>query len=279
MDIWKEKWDILKGVMKKEAPELQNHKYAEYYHYTSLPVLFNILEGNEFWVSNVRFSNDEQEERMLNLDDLESRDDYIICFCAENDKLSQWRGYCHDGGASIQLYLDAPQNYSILHNDYEQTGNYTIYENTPLPVVYMSPASKINNNRKIIKNVIETGNYSEDIKLIDILPYMKNGFFYEEKELRLVFSNIDGNLSKCIRFRTLPDGVKVPYMVIRCGNVGKMNGNCLTEATDYSDEVIEKKGENEEPIWIEEGFNQEAKFYEVMRRVDEFKKRKSRFIL
>ena len=147
--IWDEKWKIIKRVKAKEEPEKQNRTF-EFFHYTSLPVLFSILEGNEFWAANVRFSNDAMEERMLKLDNLSARDDYIICFCAEDDKLSQWRGYCHNGGAAIQLNLSFPQSYSILHKDFDETGNYEIYENTPLPVVYLNPNSNTDVKRREI---------------------------------------------------------------------------------------------------------------------------------
>lgn len=270
--VWIKEWELLKRVMAKEEPEKQNYTF-DFYHYTSLPVLFSILDGNEFWAANVRFSNDAMEEKMLRLDNLSARDDYIICFCAENDKLSQWRGYCHNGGVAIKLYLTFPQNYSILHNDFDKTGNYEIYENTPLPVVYLNSESNTFVKRKEVSNIIAASKYSGDIRLEDLLPYMKNGYFYEEKELRFVFSNINGNLSKCIRFRTLQDGVKVPYIVVRHGIVGKMNGNCLTNVAEYNDDRIEELASQRLPIWIEEGFNQEAKYYEMMKRVEEFQKK------
>ena len=269
--IWTKKWKLLKQIMTKEAPEWQNDKMG-YYHYTSLPVLFSILEGNEFWAANVRFSNDAMEERMLKLDDLSMRDDYIICFCAENDKLSQWRGYCHNGGVAIKLNLAYPQNYSILHSDFDKTGNYEIYENTPLPVVYLNPKVNTTAKRSEVDNVIAASGYAKEITLEDLLPYMKNGCFYEEKELRFVFSNINSSLSKCIRFRTLSDGVKVPYIVVRHGIEGKMKGNCMTDIAEYDNERISKLAGEGIPIWIEEGFDQETKYYEMMKRVEEFKK-------
>lgn len=269
--IWDKKWEILKHMMTKEMPERQNRKF-HFFHYTSLPVLFSILEGNEFWAANVRFSNDEMEEKMLKLDNWGARDDYIICFCAENDMLSQWRGYCHNGGAAIQVNLHYPQTYSILHDDFNETSNYIVYENTPLPVVYLSPDADANSKRKEVERTITASDYYDDVNLEDILPYMKNGYFYEEKELRLVFSNINGNLSKCIRFRTLSNGIKVPYIVVRYGNVGNMNRNCLTDVAEYNDAYIKNLASQGLPIWIGEGFDQEIKYYEMMERVEEFKK-------
>ena len=268
---WVKKWKLLKQIVKKEAPE-PIKKEEGYYHYTSLPVLFSILEGDELWAANVRFSNDAMEERMLKLDNLSMRDDYIVCFCTENDKLSQWRGYCHNGGAAIKFYLAHPQKYSVLHSDFDKTGNYEVYENIPLPVVYLDSRGDTGAKRKAVENIISASGYEKEIALEDLLPYMKNGCFYEEKERRFVFSNINSNLSKCIRFRTLPDGVKVPYIVIRHGVAGKMKGNCMMDISEYDDEHIWELAERGDPIWIEEGFNQEAKYYEMMKRVEEFKK-------
>ncbi len=270
--LWEKKWDVISRIAKRIAPGMELD-YYDFWHYTSLPVLFKILDGNEFWASNVRFSNDAMEERMLKLDNMESRDDYIVCVCAEDDMLSQWRGYCHSGGVAIKLYFNYPQDYSILHSDFDTSGKYEVYENTPLPVVYLSPDAQTQNQRKQIKDVVDNSGYAEDIRLEDILPYMKNGCFFEERESRMVFSNINGNLSKCIRFRTLQDGVKVPYIVIRHGVVGKMKGNCLTDPTRINDDYIKYKVDQNMPIWIEEGADQEAKYYEVIQHIKEYTKR------
>ena len=97
-------WNNRINLIKESADELgvgiaQNR----YCHYTSLPVLFEILENDECWITNVRFSNDSSEELLLG--DMRSiRDDYIMCCCDSDDQLSQWRGYCHNGGASIVFY-------------------------------------------------------------------------------------------------------------------------------------------------------------------------------
>lgn len=269
--LWEEKSKILNYIREREVPEWQN-QITSFHHYTSLSVLFSILEGNEFWATNVRFSNDAMEERMLQLEDLSTRDDYIVCFCANNDQLSQWRGYCHEGGVAIKLDLRYRQQFSVLHSDFDQTGKYEIYENVALPVVYLDPTDDPEVVRKRVDDIVKRSG-QPDIKTEDLLPYFKNGYFYEEKEVRLLFSNINGNLSKCIRFRTLVDGVKVPYIVIRHGILGKMNGTCLTDVSEYDDAKILEKAENGDPIWIEEGSDQETIYYEMLKRIEEYKKK------
>lgn len=267
--VWKNKYEIIRSLRKREENENIRLKYN---HYTSLEVLFNILDGDSFWASNVRFSNDEMEEKVLKLDDQYMRDDYIICFSNDDDILSQWRGYCNNGGAAIEMELRSPSKYSVLHADYETSKKYLLYENSPLPVVYLNELDNAGNKRREIENIIKEKKESK-ITLPDILPYLKNGKFSEEKELRMVFSNIEGKLSKCIRFRTLSNGAKVPYIVVKSGNMGKMLGNCPMDISQYSVDRLRECSDNREIIWIEEGTDQENKYYDLMKKIDEAKKK------
>lgn len=129
--------------------------------------------------------------------------------------------------------------------------------------------------RQHLKSDIETLEYMNEITLEDMLPYLKNGHFREEREVRLVFSNKIGELSKCIRFRTLPDGVKIPYIVVKYGNIGKMKSACTTDIAQFDDARIEELCLNNDPIWIEEGYDQESKFFEMMKHINDYKKRKN----
>lgn len=95
--------------------------------------------------------------------------------------------------------------------------------------------------------------------------------FYEEKESRLVFANIKGNLSECIRFRKLGNGVKVPYMIVKSGDIGKMNRRKTMDVSSYTDEDILQKLEDQGEIWLEEGLNQERKYFELLNRIQKLK--------
>lgn len=265
-DLWKLKKEII--LLERKAQ--YNDKVSfQYYHYTSLKVLFDILDGDSFWVSNIRFSNDAMEERLLQEYDSYYRDDYVLCFCQDNNLLSQWRGYCFNGGASIKLDIKNIQEYSILHSDYDKTNNYEVMRNVPLPVIYVDdfPQSLMHDLS------IRMATYNNKITIRDIIPYLKINHFSEEKESRMIFSNINGRLSKCIRFRTLNNGVKTPYIVVKSGNIGKMHGTCRTDVNAFkNDSYIKKIVDNGENIWIEEGTNQEKVYYEVMKCINEYKK-------
>lgn len=240
----------------------------EYYHYTSLDVLFSILEGDAFWISNVRFSNDLMEEKMLSgLQNM--RDDYIICLSDHGDRLSQWRGYCHDGGAAIEFKMRKVLEYSILNADYDSSKKYEIYENTPFPVIY-AECQENENYTQIIQAQLDE---SSCVCMDDIVPFVKNAKFHEERESRMVFVNSNGNLSQCIRFRKLNNGIKVPYMVVKHGNIGKMSGSRVINMEDYNEERLQQLVYSGEDIWIEEGANQEKVFYDINDIVNEFAKK------
>lgn len=273
-DIWVKKEKILDNLGERDRNSSrklhdQNDIKRAFYHYTSLPVLFDILENDSLWASNLRFSNDKMEARILKIKGSSFRDDYMICFCNEKDMLSQWRGYCYEGGAAIEFALRLPSEYSILYSDYEVSKKYTIFKNVPLRVVYVSEEDI--GNQDIVQRTIDS--IDKSISMEDILPYLKNEKFYEEKEHRLVFSNIKGNLSKCIRFRTLSNGVKVPYMVIKFGDAGKMYRNCTTDVNQYTDEKLKEMAKYMQEIWIEEGENQEVIYNEIIERIHSLEKK------
>lgn len=264
---WKTQIEFINTMAQELGAEVSRNRFC---HYTSLPVLFNILEKDECWISNARFSNDASEELLLG-DMRNIRDDYIMCFCDSDDQLSQWRGYCHNGGASIEFYLDKPIDFSILWADCKHPTDYELCENRPLPVIYF-PNKPTNIDIQDFKSFVNgwRSGSNEKVDFADILPYVKNNDFDEERELRMVFSNIEGKLDKCVRFRTLDNGVKVPYMVIRCGDIGKMSGKCSTDIAVIDDSYLREKFENNQPIWIEEGSDQREIFLEVRKKVNTF---------
>ncbi len=270
-NTWDNIWKVIKQEMKRE--DKINEKFR-FYHYTSLEVLFSILDGDSIWAANVRFSNDAMEERILMSKDPHMRDDYIICFCSEGDALSQWRGYCHAGGASIKFKLNGPKEYSILHADYETTGKYEIYENTPIPVLYTNTEADTGMRKNEIQKTIQK--QAASITFEDVVPYLKNEMFYEEKESRLVFANIKGNLSECIRFRKLENGVKVPYMIVKSGDIGKMNRRKTMDVNNYTNEELLQKLDDQGEIWLEEGLNQEKKYFELLTRIQKLKEEHSK---
>lgn len=101
-----------------------------FYHYTSLAGFLGILESKALWATHIRYLNDMSEqtlmwelidrkiqtllsqssvpdrERLERLRGLATAppdcDIFVVCFSKDGgDRLSQWRGYCSDGGVSV----------------------------------------------------------------------------------------------------------------------------------------------------------------------------------
>ncbi len=79
------------------------------YHYTSRELFWKILEEESFLARHILFSNDEEENRIGKIKVAEAMKKarsklaesdalpFMICFSAEEDLLSQWRGYAKEG--------------------------------------------------------------------------------------------------------------------------------------------------------------------------------------
>jgi hypothetical protein len=222
--------------------KLDNYNIPQLYHYTSLPILFDILESDSLWLSGLRFSNDSTEEKLLGdrLDDHNYHgDNFVFCVADEHDLLSQWRGYCLNGGASIGLDIGREHKYSVLYDDFDITKKHIDIDSIALPVLYLPNISDniIENVDLIIRTIKnKLKGYSPNTSTLclnNFVPYIKHNSFSEEKEWRLLISNTNGELSKCVRFRRLKNGTKIPYIVVKCG--------CVDESHECNLELSEEK--------------------------------------
>lgn len=261
-------YHILKKILERIGMENGDLKFS-YFHYTSLETAYALLDGDSLWGCNARFSNDDTELQQFCSSNY--LDDYVTCFCAEGDQLSQWRGYCHNGGVSIKMDINHVAQYSVLHTDFESSGKYELICNRPLPVVYVNSHARSLVDRNEIEKIIESDAKYAELVPENILPFLKNNLFHEEKESRLVFQNVDSQFSKCIRFRKLPNGSMIPYIVLKYGDVGKQKTKCRTNPNKYDSKKLQQVFENREKIVIEEGYNQEAVYNEIFNRLQEYR--------
>lgn len=256
------------------------------YHYTSFSKLFDILDGDSFWASRSRFSNDSTEEKIFGdqwaLKEQYYGDNYILCFCEKDDILSQWRGYCPQGGASIGFEFPIGfSTYTVLHNDYDKTSlvtgsNFEIYKNRPLPVLYCkAPNSFISGIEPDDLLMLLKSPEFKHVNISDIVPYLKNSFFKEELEYRLVFNNSNNELEKCINFRKLDDGSMVPYVIIKYGDFVERDRHLSitydeNEINSIFDNCI--KNSLTEPIVIPYGRDQADVYAILSKKIKEYKK-------
>lgn len=255
--------ETISEAFKLDKTLKRSYGQGSFFHYTSFAKLFDILEGDSFWASRSRFSNDKTEDRLFGPEWLKENnyygDNYIVCFSSNGDALSQWRGYCPSGGVSIEFDIEREHIYTLPYSDKAppggSIGNQERYLNQPLPVIYCKPNKTdidgadfsgdiadvtVEYIKEFIKRPDERDKW-KNIELADMIPYIKNGYFYEESEARLVFDNSNSLLDKCVRFRKLNDGTMVPYIVVKYGDISRC-GDFLgsTYTTDYIEKTVEE---------------------------------------
>jgi len=192
-------------------PREEDHEAKRLYHYTSIEVFHNIIDNCEFWAHNTRFSNDYSEEKVVSEQILKKNnytsDNYFICLCKKGDLLSQWRGYCSDGGVSIELsFPEKIINFSILGNKNNHIPDVLNFYGSPLPVSYV-----IEDNAELFPYKIE--------KNLFFLPLFKIDYFNEEKEYRILFNNKEHFLDKYIFERKLENSTRVPFIKVKFNKV------------------------------------------------------------
>jgi Protein of unknown function (DUF2971) len=183
------------------------------FHYTDLFGLHSIVKTHDLWLTNCRFSNDDREMvhgysiaktlikgRLANatgpekdylelldkqLDPDKPDDVYICCFCEENNRLSQWRGYGANGaGVSLEIQ---PKEFSVATGFDMRLGVMRLWK------VYYKESEQ----QGLIEDAIDFGRQGQNpmdkaqraahaIKFF--IPTFKDYDFHEEGEWRLIFT-------------------------------------------------------------------------------------------
>lgn len=221
------------------------------YQYREFDSFWTILKSDSFWATDARFSSDSQEQQFgtdtltCEMDEkskifLELNEDYIVCFCAEDDKLSQWRGYAAKGGVSMGFDFGGAVPFHIplaeqeLTNDMPEDRYRKVFVQSGW-VCYLDPDKDSGTRKEQISSLgVVKGSQAYEAQeeylkeLKTAAPFIKHSGFSEENEWRLVFRNEDRSLSPCVRYRG-PDaqGIMRPYIVIRPGDPKYNERSCV----------------------------------------------------
>ena len=208
-------------------------------HYTTLGGAIGIIESGDLWLTNSRYSNDDEELRYGQalvdevMSELEgastgarlqwlkklreavsvakSDQTYVCCFCQRDNLLSQWRGYADNGGG-VSFEFD-PVGFT------EITGRDCPHGLMRLWKVFYDRDQQ----RDILRKCIDYPYWPSQAAVdrirfvVDALqffmPTFKNADFREEQERRLIFTPYP-TMSVRPRFRAR-GGLLVPYFSLR----------------------------------------------------------------
>ena len=256
-----------------------------YYHYTSLSTLWAVLDGECLRATQACLSNDSEEiakgkhlieeiyhkqntipskpisKSKVLFDETEKNIDcYIICFCGEDDKLSQWRAYCRNDGVSIGFAFDGTEPYYYFS---DQTHDIQSGHAAELsPVWYLDENNNVRNrsakgivSKKVLKaDIIKRLQEIEDMSdehheedfLLSAIPLIKHAGFYEEEEHRLLIRNTqlehggdtEFPLDRYVQYH-LDGDVKKPYLNIRFGRNYPEEPSKTVKTTLHSSDPLE----------------------------------------
>jgi len=215
------------------------------FHYTSLNAFWKIIESEVFRATHVRFSNDMEEYQLgekfvksVVKKDLMNFDDYyVVCFCHEQDLLSQWREYGKIG-VSIGMDFRRKSVFSIIRNPEgkKSASADRILFAMPTSVLYIddkfeNECLSLHDNSKItLSNLSEacskaTIDCFDDKQMRNLIPHIKHNAFIEEKEARLLFTLPVDEETNYVFYKE-PEPYRKPYLQIKYGNTSEENGEC-----------------------------------------------------
>lgn len=261
MEKLKSKLDTLHRKFLDDGPKPP----SKLFHYTDVNGLLGIFDKNQLWATHTLYLNDATERsytyklveeiycsligqtktndkyrdflHRISYNTMRPKpnpDVYVVCFCEDDDLLSQWRGYGNNG-AGYAIGIDAKR---LVHLEDTFVIRKVVYSlkdqkkilNEILQVVRDSlkkltdfldnddAEPLIENHAKIFENEVEK-----------YASFFKHKAFKAEKEWRLIYSPKEDAHSNQIKFRSgrfgitpykeidMPDNEKLPIVSVRVG--------------------------------------------------------------
>jgi hypothetical protein len=196
----------------------------ELFHYTSPEGLLGIITSGELWASKAIFMNDTAEFRLAlelardeiqnrslsealeqeflaDVDSIEKVNVFICSFSAEDDLLSQWRGYCPPGAGYALGFTPKYLEETAKRSGLFYLGKCT-YEHVEHVAVIRELVGAALARKSAAGGAEELGSPSDDQRhplwdrsfqdaLAFAAPLLKHTTFSEEKEWRLISKPVD----------------------------------------------------------------------------------------
>lgn len=246
-----EEYDKLQKASDELPHDMEDMGKHYVYQYRNFKSFWAILKSDSFWVTNARFCNDIEEQRFgahvldvvwrdtdnpdtnENTPHEELDENYIACFCKENNKLSQWRGYAPEGGCSIGFDFNMANHYRIISEKKE------VEQISQLCAVLYLPAQGSRSDKDYANICVEHMTQRTPgegmVKTEDArkerkrrVPFIKHADFSEEDEYRLVFKNEDKELDDLIHYRQAENpAIQIPYIIVKAGQKHGEKQNCV----------------------------------------------------
>lgn len=222
------------------------------FHYTTPIGLLGISNSKKIWATDLRFLNDKKEFQhsldithsiiegffkvddnpkklkglnydfmeylRINLEKKWSPEVYVASFTEKGDLLSQWRGYCHKGGFSIGFHFELLSQIAKNHDSFLVPCVYDFkIQKQMLEELLVLHSKKYDqvikdndqmNSDELANNILN----NLIISLFALAPMLKHESFKEEKEWRIVSSNILSVMPD-IQFRANESTI-IPYIEI-----------------------------------------------------------------
>ena len=236
------------------------------YHYTSQVGMLGMAQHKSLWLTNILYMNDSEEYfyglTIIKEVILEFYDDYLLSrlnshevsfqkyptqfsfsLSESKDLLSQWRGYCPNGGASLEI-SDETIQFILNENDNFRIEK-CIYQREEIAklvidnIVQISPDDyklEAEMEKERGPNKARSRRPSDIIeKIFYYLPFIKHPGFSEEKEWRIVntphYNQPMSSISNEISFRPGKRGL-IPYLDISLKNAPRIFNSAILSPND-----------------------------------------------
>ncbi len=204
----------------RNDPRIFKRKSSKHYiHYTSFAgfkaMLEPYAEKNEpyfkIFPSQIQYLNDYQEYKAgvkvvgLKTDD-EDNNVFAVCFCGEEDLLSQWKYYGKNSGISIEFDFNAKNPCRC-----KWWGKIDEVKNSDNDGLLMKPYMVFYDNHTDEYNKLYENfrlSHPESVLKSIFIPFCKDKSFHEENESRLIFYPLsDDNRKTDIKYRVTEDKI------------------------------------------------------------------------